>query len=143
MFAESSKGYSNFSHDVHGAGLIGLIDQRKWQLWVNGKSSTTGDRSGQQKWQRWVNVKSICDRTTTVLGPVVSSPQNCRIVIKKCESRMNEWNSPFFPYTSSCFLEMGFLQRVQEEFITFFSTCIRHGRLTRVYMSCMGSLCKK
>jgi hypothetical protein len=33
-----------------------------WQLWVNGKSSTTGDtgdRSGQQKWQRWVNVKSI------------------------------------------------------------------------------------
>jgi hypothetical protein len=58
MFAESSKGYSNFSHDVHGAGLIGLIDQRKWQLWVNGKSSTTGDRSGQQKWQRWVNGKS-------------------------------------------------------------------------------------
>jgi hypothetical protein len=45
MFAESSQGYSNFSHDVHGAGLIGLIDQRKWQRWVNGKSSTTVDRS--------------------------------------------------------------------------------------------------
>jgi len=45
MFAESSQGYSNFSHDVHGAGLIGLIDQRKWQPRVNGKSSTTVDRS--------------------------------------------------------------------------------------------------
>jgi hypothetical protein len=38
MFAESSQGYSNFSHDVHGAGLIGLMR-------VNGKSSTTVDRS--------------------------------------------------------------------------------------------------
>jgi hypothetical protein len=45
MFAESSQGYSNFSHDVHGAGLIGLIYLRKWQRWVNGKSSTTVDRS--------------------------------------------------------------------------------------------------
>jgi len=88
MFAESSQGYSNFSHDVHGAGLIGLIDQRKWQWCVNGKSSTTVDRSIEQQ-----RVAQFCNRFGA--GPVVSSPQISIVIrlklLKKCESSMNEY----------------------------------------------------